>query len=283
MRDTAEITALRAIFWGRPDDPEPPRDGTLLKMYPEGGTPRAGSLSSDGLDLDSHWHFHDVHQLVHAFEKAIVVESAHGRHLVPPQLAAWIPAGAIHRISFDRVRSGSVFFPAEMIASPDGEVRTVMVTPLMREMLHESMRWRLKDDPCPLGERYFTAMAGLCEEWIQSDAALFLPSAKDRRVQKALELTRTDMRAQLGDACAYGGISERTLRRRLKAETGFTWEAYRQRVRLLRAIALLGEDGMAVSAISAECGFENPSAFAKAFRAMLDASPREYRRHMGGG
>lgn len=283
MAEAHELLAQRATFWDRPTEPELPRDGSLLRMYPEGGIPRAGSFGTDSLDFDSHWHFHDMHQIVHAFEKAIVVESLHGRHLVPPQLAAWIPAGALHRISYNRVRSGSLFFPAEAIASPGSDVRTVLVTPLMREMLREALRWPLANGLCPLGARFFDAMAGLCEEWIQADAALFLPSAKDRRVQKALDHTLANPRARLGQVCLEAGLSERTLRRRLKAECGLTWEAYRQRARLLRAVALLSEEGLAISTISADCGFENPSAFAKAFRAALGASPRDYRRQMTGG
>ena len=191
-------------------------DGTLLRMYPLGAEPRAGALRSDCVDTDSHWHFHDMHQLICAFEEAIVVESVAGRHLVPPQLAAWIPAGLHHRVSLHRVRSGSVFFTQAMVPNPGLRVRTLLVSPLMREMLREAMRWPIEAATSPLRESFFATMAGLCAEWIGDEADLFLPSSRDARVQRALDFTAARADATLGMVCAAAGLSERTLRRHLQ-------------------------------------------------------------------
>jgi transcriptional regulator GlxA family with amidase domain len=56
-----------------------------------------------------------------------------------------------------------------------------------------------------------------------------------------------------------------------------TWEAYRRHARLLRAIAMLGDADAPVSEIAARCGFESPSAFAKAFRRAMGETPSHYR------
>lgn len=254
-----------------------PEDGTLLRMYPLGGQPLAGALRSDTLDMDSHWHFHDMHQLVYAFEGALEAEAGTGRHLIPRQLAAWIPAGVVHRLGLHKVRSGSVFFPADAVANGGDRIRILLVSPLMREMLRESMRWPLHGEQSLLQIAFFNAMAALCGEWIEAEADLFLPTCRDPRLQCALDYTSDHTEARLVEICKWAGISERTLRRHLKAETGLTWEAYRQRQRLLRAVRLLGEPGEAITRISADCGFESPSAFAKAFRSVLGVSPSEYR------
>lgn len=266
--------------------PEQISDGSLLRMYPDGTQPRAGALRSDCVDRDSHWHFHDMHQLIGAFEEAIVVESAVGRHLVSPQLAAWIPAGMLHRVSLHRVRSGSVFFPIAMMADPGAEIRTLLVSPLMREMLREAMRWPVEAETSALRESFFQTMAGLCQEWIGEEADLFLPTSRDPRIQRALDTTAMRADAKLPEVCAGAGITERTLRRRLKAETGMTWESWRQRSRLLRAITLLGEHHTVfggIAGIAADCGFDSPSAFAKAFRAALGETPRAYRERVLSG
>ena len=255
-------------------------DGSLLRMYPPGATPRAGALRSDCVDRNSRWHYHDMHQLICAFEEAILVESVAGRHLIPPQLAAWIPAGLLHRVSLHRVRSGSVFFTEEMVASPGSRVRTLLVSPIMREMMREAMRWPIEAETSPLRESYFSTMAGLCQEWIGDEADLFLPTSRDARVQRVLDFTAMRAEAKLPEVCADAGLSERTLRRRLKAETGMTWEAWRQRSRLLRAVTLLGEHESlfrGIAGIAADCGFESPSAFAKAFRVAMGETPRAYR------
>jgi len=59
-----------------------------------------------------------------------------------------------------------------------------------------------------------------------------------------------------------------------------TWEAFRQRARLLRAVTQLDDANTSITEIAAACGFESPSAFAKAFRLSLGESPSAYRRRI---
>ena len=249
----------------------------LSSMYPPGAPPRAGAHCSDGMQIDTGWHFHDSHQLLYAFEGAIELSSSRGRHLIPRQLAAWIPAGVTHRTSIHRVRSGSVFFPADMVCDAGDRVRTVLVSPLMREMLREAMRWPMREAPSPLGESFFLAMANLCREWITREADLRVPTSEEPRLKRALDFTTTQADAQFPAVCRHVGMSERSLRRHLKSEIGMTWEAYRRRVRLLQAIALLSDSDTAVGEVATRCGFESQSAFAKAFRLALGETPRDYR------
>jgi transcriptional regulator GlxA family with amidase domain len=48
----------------------------------------------------------------------------------------------------------------------------------------------------------------------------------------------------------------------------------------LQAIALLTETDTSVGDVAASCGFESPSAFAKAFRSAIGETPRNYRRRV---
>ena len=56
-----------------------------------------------------------------------------------------------------------------------------------------------------------------------------------------------------------------------------TWEEYRHRSQLLQAISLLSETDQPISETAAQCGFESPSGFAKAFRLAMGEAPRDYR------
>lgn len=244
------------------------------------GEARAGSVYGEGMHVDLQWHFHDMHKLLYAFEGAIEVESTRGRNLVPRQLAAWIPAGVPHCTSIHGIRWISVFFPAEMVADPEERVRTVNVSVLMREMIREAMRWPLDAQDGPVRVAFYEAMAKLCGEWIADEAELFLPTSNDPRVRRALIHTNQRMDLTLPAICRHAGISVRSLRRHLKAETGITWEAYRQRGRVLRAIRLLSETDEPISEIAARCGFESPSGFAKVFRLELSETPRDYRQRV---
>lgn len=280
-RSSEQHGEMARVLWPEPDaTPVTPAaaDATFLRMYPPGSEPRPGSLRADHLELDSHWHFHDMHQLFCTFEGAIELEAADGRHLISQQLAAWIPAEVAHLAHLHRTPSVSIFFTREMIAAPTDRIRSLIVTPLMREMMRETARWPLHGPETPVRRAFYSALAALCEEWIETqETGLFLPACDDPRLKRALDYTAQHADAKLADVCAAAGMSERSLRRHFRAETGLTWEAYRQRSRLLQAISLLGETEEPITEVAARCGFESPSAFAKAFRMAMGESPSDYR------
>lgn len=279
----AELPVLSELWPNaKPPSARSPESAGLLSLFPPGTPPRPGSLYRDGMHVDLQWHFHDMHKLLYAFEGAIEVESTGGRNLIPRQLAAWIPAGVPHCTSIHGIRWVSVLFPAETVGDPEQRVRTVMVSPLMREMMREAMRWPLAGPTCAIRTAFFDAMGKLCGEWITREANLFLPTSKDARVKRALDYTAQRMDLNLTAVCEHVGISVRSMRRHLKAETGMTWEDYRHRSRLLQAISLLSETDEPVSEIAARCGFESPSAFARVFRREMSESPRDYRHRVMG-
>jgi AraC-like DNA-binding protein len=254
-----------------------PQLATLLPLNVPGTTPRPGAIYRDGMSVDLQWHSHDMHQLLYAFEGAAEVESTRGRNLIPRQLAAWIPAGVPHCTSIHGIRWVSVFFTSEMVDDPERRVRTVLVSALMREMMRESMRWHIDAPDSAMRSSFFDTMARLCSEWITREADLVLPTSTDPRVARALEYTSQRMDLKIGEICSHAGISERSLRRHLKAETGITWEIHRHRSRLLQAISLLSDTDKPISEIARRCGFESQSAFAKVFRDEMGEAPREYR------
>lgn len=67
-----------------------------------------GAITLEKLEADCAWYYHDVHKLRYAFEGVIDVKVEQGRHLVPRQLAAWIPAGVTHRLWLDQQRSAAI-------------------------------------------------------------------------------------------------------------------------------------------------------------------------------
>lgn len=255
------------------------QDATFLRMWnPQ--EPRAGSLPNNEAELDGPWHYHDMHQLMCAFEGSFVIEVAGGRHLVPCQLAAWIPAGIRHRVSLRKATTSSIFFPTAMVADAGDRIRAVLVSPLMREMIRTAARWPLLGAEEPLRTRFFDAMAGFCSEWIEEEADLFLPTSDDGPLQKAMDHAARHLDENIAGICRFAGISERSLRRKLKQSTGMTLHEFRNRHRLVRAVALLGETESSIGEIAFECGYESPSAFSRAFRTTMRETPRDYRARM---
>ncbi len=256
-------------------------DAPLKTIIDPSIRPAAGAIVQDHFDLDCPWHRHDMHQVQYAIEGSIEVEDACSRYFLPPTLAAWIPAGVVHRTSLHRVRSGSVLFATAPNDVHEDRIRIVAVPALMREMIIGAMRWPLESAQDDTGRAYFIALAALCREWIAEECPLSLPSTMDEKLSMALGFTRANLDTGVDAVCQAIGMSERTLRRHCRAELGITWDEYRHRARLLKAAALLTETRRPIGQIAVQVGFQSQSNFASAFRRVMGKAPRLFRRDNG--
>lgn len=249
----------------------------LRRLRPADSAVRAGAYLTREMSVDTGWHHHDLHQLIYAFEGRLEVESAAARYLLPPQLMAWIPAGLAHRTQIHWVRSGSVFFEPAMVEDPGGRIRILRATTFMREMMDTAMRWPIHAPEQPMGRSFFETLAYLCCEWLQAETPLYLPTTRDPQLAAAMAYTQSQLAEScFTGACRAAGLSQRSLRRRFATLAGMSWSVYRHRSRLIAAMGLL-EAGRSVGQAAADVGFESPSAFAKAFAALLGETPAHYR------
>jgi AraC-like DNA-binding protein len=256
----------------------PPANATMVDM--RAGMPvRAGSYVYSGGDLVTGWHAHDLHQLEYALEGVAEVETHAAHHLLPPQQAAWIPAGLPHCTTLKQVRSVSVFFDPVMVPGVDDRVRILAAAPVIREMLEYAMRWpidRAASDAT--ADAFFEALALLARDWLDREAPLCLPTSSDPVVTAVMQYTRDHLRrVTIAEVCAAVSVSERTLRRQFHAAAGMTWRQYLLESRLLHAMALLTESGTTVLHVATEVGFESVSAFTRSFTRFAGETPRAYR------
>jgi AraC-like DNA-binding protein len=223
-----------------------------------------------------------MHQIQYAFEGSIELEDRGGRHLLPRNIAGWIPAGVEHRNSVHRVRSVSILLAREMVPDAGDRVRVIKVSPLMRAMMAEACRWPIFQPQDETGRMFFAAFGRLCGEWIADEAPFSLPSSTDPGVGAAMAYTREDLGGStVAGAAQAAGLSERTLRRRFLSELGMGWDDYRRRARLISAAEALSDSARSVAQIAADVGFESQSAFAKAFQQLTGETPRAFRNKAG--
>jgi AraC-like DNA-binding protein/quercetin dioxygenase-like cupin family protein len=252
-----------------------------------GGGASAGSFPYEEELSVTTWHSHDLHQIEYAFQGAVEVESESGHYLLPPQQAAWIPAGLEHRTTIrTTVRTISVFFHPDLVAAPGERVRILAVPPVLREMMIYSRRWpigRTGSDSEPLADAFFAVLGQMVSESLDREIPLSLPSSTDPEVAAAMAWTRDHLAEATVAAVARSvGLSERSLRRRFDAVVGMSWRAYLLQARLLRAMALLAEPGPSVLEIATSVGFESLSAFDRTFRLRTGETPSGYRRRRVG-
>jgi len=255
-----------------------------MSVLMRAGSPvRAGAWPEDADDLVANWHTHDLHQLLYAFEGVAEVESDGSHHLLPPQQAAWIPAGLPHRTTLRKVRTVAVFFEPSMVHGHDDRVRVLSAAAPVREMIVYAARWRIdRRVSDPTADAFFTALALLTAEWLDTaEAPLHLPTSTVPVVAEVMRHTQQHLATVDEQAvCAAVGISERSLRRSFRAETGTSWREYRTTSRVLRAMTMLAEHDRSILETAVAVGFESLSGFDRAFRRLTGERPVDYRRRI---
>ncbi|RDI58024.1 AraC family transcriptional regulator [Microvirga subterranea] len=227
-------------------------------------------------------HAHRWNQMVYAISGVLTV-SVEGHSLViSPEQAVWLPTGLTHRV-------GSLLgaeFRSLWIAHEAGrglpESPTVFgVTPLLKALIVEAAAIE--------GEEDRDGYAGRVTDLIldQLRRAQPLPGALPwPRGASSLTALCEALYGDPADARgpeAWGrelGMSERTLARRFEAEMGMSLRSWRRRLRLFKAIELMG-GGLDVTRTAMELGYGSTSAFVYAFRTEMGCSPQAYMRGRG--
>ena len=252
-------------------------DHGLVPMRDEPTIP-AGTFTYEGVDLDTGWHSHDLHQVEYALEGVAEVETRDARYLLPPQQAMWIPTGCEHRTTLRGVRSIAVFFDPAALRGADRRARVLAAPPVLREMMRYATRWPItRRDADPAADAFFAALAAVTVECLDDEVPLALPTATDPVVRAVMDATRADLCATARAIARAVGVSERTLRRRFVADTAMTWTDYVTASRIVVAVGLLVEGDRTVAEVAYAVGFGSTSAFTRAFRAHTGEIPSRYR------
>lgn len=217
----------------------------------------------------------DWHHLIFASSGHLEVITEGARRIVPSDRAVWIPAGTRHTdVMRAPISMRSVYVAARTARRvklpPD--VRTVGVTPLLRELiLHVTRLGALENDrgmQARLAAVLFDLLAAAAPVGTE------LPAPKDPRARRFADLVT----AKPGDArsstqlARKAGASLRTLERCFLAETGVGIGTWRRRVRLFHAVRLL-EGGASVGDVADAVGYDSVSAFCQAFARQFGRSP----------
>lgn len=249
-----------------------------------GGRALGGSYLYEGDKLLTGWHSHDVHQIEYAMGGVVEVETAAGHHLLPPQQAAWLPAGLAHQATMNaQVKTIAVMFDQSLIDDAGDRARILAVSPLIREMMIYALRWPIDRaagaDEVP--DTFFRTLAHLVSDALDHEAPLSLPTSEHPIVAAAMAHTKDHLAtATVEDVSRAVAVSERTLRRLFQDTLGLPWRTYLLHARMLRAMALLASPDATVQQACSTVGFENLSSFTRAFTQFSGETPSAYRRRI---
>ena len=221
-------------------------------------------------------HFHDRDQLVYASSGVMTVHTRDGTWVVPTHRAVWIPEAVPHTISMSgTVAMRTLYLKARLATSMPRACCVVNVSPLLNELiLHACKSGSLSARVA--AHRHLIDVIVDQLKAVQT-VPLQLPNLADPRAQRLAEILNADPgnRQSLARVCRTVGASGRTVERLFQEETGMTLGKWRQQLRLMQAMRLLGE-GAKVTHAALESGYSTPSAFIAAFRKSLGTTPAAY-------
>lgn len=250
-----------------------------------GGRALGGSYLYEGDGLITGWHSHEVHQIEYALHGVVEVETDSAHYLLPPQQAAWIPAGLEHQAVMNPdVKTVAVMFDPALVAAPGDRARILAVSPLIREMMIYALRWQIDRAVGDAeSDSFFHTLANLVAEALDHEAPLSLPTTEHPIVAAAMTYTKAHLDSVSADDVSRAvAVSERTLRRLFQDTLGLSWRTYLLHARMLRAMALLAAPGQPVQETASTVGFDSLSSFTRAFTQFCGETPSTYRKRVAG-
>lgn len=226
-------------------------------------------------------HSHRKSQLIYCCAGVMTVETPLGQWVAPPNRSVWVPGGTMHEIHINQAAAMRTIY-VEPQARP-GLPRlpcTLGVSPLLRELILAAVISTTAPDPADFAPG--TPNAHIAEVLLDQIIAmptsgLHIPLPSDRRLLPICAALTADPgdRRSLKEWSEHVGASDRTIERLFMQETGLTFHRWREQMRVLKSLTLLGS-GRAVKNVALELGFANPSTFIAMFRKIMGVTPGAY-------
>lgn len=223
-------------------------------------------------------HSHAEGQLFVLWRGNAILRTPDASWLMTPNRPCWVPPEARHSaLSRGPVAGVSLFLASSLCRGLPPRLVVFERHPLLLRLIE-----RLAGSELPV-ERQSNLVAVLSDEIRDAEPDhLHLPMPKDRRLMTMAEM----LAASPGDGRSLGdwgrllAMSERSLVRHFRAETGLSVIEWRRRARVMRAAALL-DGGAHVTEAALAVGYESVSAFSAVYRRLIGSSPATGRRRAG--
>jgi AraC-like DNA-binding protein/mannose-6-phosphate isomerase-like protein (cupin superfamily) len=229
---------------------------------------------SDQRAMETHAHAHG--QLFSLESGLSILETSAGSWLLPPRRCGWIPAGHPHSVrSGGLVRGWLLFLSAPLCKALPKRPLVLSLSPLLEHLVLRIASWEKTPPPEHPRKRLLEVLVD--EIQMAQEQPLHLPMPADPRLQQLVGEMARDLETDrsLDEWARWLGMSERSLQRDFQREVGTTIGQWRQQLRILVALGKLTE-GLSVTDTCFAVGYNNVSAFIKAFKRIVGLTPLEY-------
>lgn len=227
-------------------------------------------------------HAHRRSQLLYGTSGVVMVATAHGAWVMPPQRGMWIPAGIVHDVRMlGAVQTCSLYLEPAACSGMPARCEVLGISPFMRGLVTEAVDVPAEYDP----DSRAGALMALIQHEMRCLPVLPLslplpthPKLGERCRHFLAEPSPHETIEQWSDAI---GISRRAFTRLFRREVGVSFAVWRQQACLMAALPRLVA-GESVTTVAIALGYENPAAFTAMFKRVLGTSPSQYLRRSAG-
>lgn len=226
-------------------------------------------------------HRHARAQLLFAVSGVMVVTTADGTYVVPPQRALWLPAGVEHEVLCrSPVALRTLYVEEHEEAGLPARPKVIEVSDLLRALILEAMKLRL--DYGTDGREGRIMQLILDEIGLHRSDHLHLPMPPDARLLRVCRhlLANLEENEDLDALARIAGMGRRTMTRLFRDQSGLSIGEWRQQARLVTACAHLAE-GHSVTQAALAVGYDSPSAFTALFQRVFGTTPSLFQRGAG--
>lgn len=221
-------------------------------------------------------HRHDWVQFSYAISGVLGVYTAEGSYFAPPQWGVWVPAGVEHEvITSTRAEMRSLYVRRSDSTWAPAHCRVLEVTPLARELIKQFCQYPVD---YPEGDSDEAHLVRVLLDQLRTlpEVGFSLPLPQHPGLLAVCNqlLENPGQARTLEHWAQHLGRSEKTLMRLFQRETGLSFRAWRQRMRLLSSLDAL-ERGEGVTQAALGCGYDSTSAYIAAFKGLFGATPGE--------
>ncbi|MGY5252843.1 helix-turn-helix domain-containing protein [Sphingobacterium spiritivorum] len=254
----------------------------------------AGSLSnfSDGiLDirlfsfLNTAFHHHQLNQLISPENGILYLYTERDTLYIPDKYYVWVPSGTMYKLisKSEQIKLRTLFLESEKNEFLSDFFNTLAVyapNTLIEELLQFGFsHWKKERDP-ELKEYCIAAIRRILPVALSTPLKLFVPAPASEVLQESITYIQNHINGPLDiqHLAQKFHLSERTLSRWFKKETGSTLFQFVKSVRVQKALELIENSRMDIIEIMHAVGYNSLSAFSTVFKELIGESPQEYKK-----
>jgi AraC-like DNA-binding protein len=221
-------------------------------------------------------HRHKRNQLLYGSTGLMIVGTEHGRWIVPPQRAVWIPAGIYHDVfAVGPVTTRSIFLERKASAKLPRQCQVLGITPLARALLLEAVDLPAKYDVNARAGLIMRLLIREIETLPTLPLNVTLPKVPRLAARCREFLDRPTPHESIDAWCTALALSRRSFTRLFREQTGSSFAAWCRQACVVAALPRLAA-GESVTTIALDFGYANPSAFTQMFRTVTGVPPSAY-------